>query len=65
MWQLMRGVAGNMCQRQCTLTYIQSEAFLNNMEMEKVAFWIRYSLARLISLDPQAWFIWFVRSERC
>lgn len=42
MWQLMRRVAGNMCQRQCTLTYIQSEAFLNHMGKEKVAFWIRF-----------------------
>lgn len=46
MWQLMRRVVGNMCQRQCTLTYIRSEACLNHMGEEKVAFWIRSSVAR-------------------
>lgn len=45
MWQLMCRVVGNMCQRQRTLTYIQSEACLNHMGEEKVAFWIRSSLA--------------------
>lgn len=33
----MRRVVGNMCQRQCTLTYIRSEACLNHMGEEKVA----------------------------